>query len=327
MRSRTTIILAAIVVVLAVIAWTARRTEHKRETIDSGPIFAKAHWDAAARISMQAAGDSVVLHKRDGRWLVATEGDFPADTAAVSGIFSKTKSLDKRYRRAASPETHATFEVDDAHGTLVTFADDRGATLARFRLGKNGPDFRSQFLRPSGSDEVYLIPEYLHSVFDVARPTWRDRSIFNFDQTKVKRVEFQPAGALPFSVEKNAQGKFVFAGPDSTPAKSNLVESTVRTLAALRCDAFPDTIPLPGVAGLTPPLRRVQVELEDGASYALNLGAETKSGTQVYATRDGDPTIFLLTKGRGNSLVRDVAALTEPPPEPPKETPLIPAPK
>jgi len=310
MKARTMLALAGLAAALVLIWLVTQRAERARESIRSGPIFPKAQWSEAAEIRLAAAADTVRLRKENGVWRV---GDAPADTAAVRGIFEKVRAFDRRTLRSRNPEEQKTFEVDDASGTDVRFQDAQGRVMAEFRLGKNGPDFRSQYLRPAGSNDVYLIPDYLRSVFDAGRPTWRERAIFNFDRAKVARVAFFPEGAPPVRLEKNAAGKFKVAGPDSFPIQQNLVESAVRSLATLRCDAFPDTIPTPADAGLAPPKRRVEITLADGASYALNLGREARNA-QVYAGRDGDPTIFLINQGRAGALVRDAETLKEKPP-------------
>ena len=311
MKPKTMIVLAVVAAALLLWgAWLKPSCDRRRESIPAGPIFGKARWEDAAEIRIRAAGDSVVLRKPGGMWQVATEGDHPADTAAVRGIFEKVRGFDRRYLRSRNPEEQKTFEVDDASGTEVRFADAQGRVLADFRLGKNGPDFRSQYLRPAGSSDVYLIPDYLRSAFDPQRPTWRERAIFAFDRDKATRIAFFPENLPPVRIEKTADGKFKVAGPDSFAVRQNLIDSALRTLSALRCDGYPDSLPSPADAGLVPPKRRVEIELQDGAHYGLNLGNETKNA-QVYASRDADETIFLINKGRASSLVRDPEALKE----------------
>ncbi|MCK4411962.1 MAG: DUF4340 domain-containing protein [Candidatus Eisenbacteria sp.] len=326
MRARTTIVLAVIAAVLVIIAISSRRAERSRERIDSGPIFPEAYWESAAEIRLIAGEDSVHLRKQGRRWLVRTEGDYPADTTAIRGMLEKAESFDRRHLRSTSPEMQATFEVDDSSGTEVLLSNDQGEALAHFRVGKNGPDFRSQYIRPVGSNEVFLIPEYLRSSFDARRATWRDRAIFNFEWERAQWLYMEPAEGEPVEIVKDLQGNYQISSPDSVPAKKNLVESTLRALARLRSDAFPDTVPTLTRAGLDPPRQRVEVRLEDGGYRALNIGNETEK-SRVYVKKDDAPTIFLLTKGRLSSLIRDFETLKEEPPAaPPAPAPAEPEP-
>jgi len=56
-------------------------------------------WESVAEIRLAAGEDSVRLYKQGGRWLVGTEGDYPADTTAIGGILDKAESFDQRYLR------------------------------------------------------------------------------------------------------------------------------------------------------------------------------------------------------------------------------------
>ncbi|MFH1144495.1 MAG: DUF4340 domain-containing protein [Candidatus Eisenbacteria bacterium] len=310
MSTRTTIALAVIAAVLAVIALATRRAERSQESLATGPIFPGARWTEAASIQLAAGDDTVRLYKQAGQWLVATEGDHPADTAAVRGLLEKLELFDRRHLVSNNPATQATFQVDDASGTEVLLRDARSEPLAHFRLGKNGPDFRSQYVRPTGSAEVFLIPDYLRGSFDAARATWRDRTIFAFDPQRALRLMIQPEEAAPIDIHRTPAGDFVIAAADSVPAKKSLVESTIRALSTLRADAFPAAAISFEEAGLAPPLQQVRVDLEDGGARTLLIGRETE-GDRIFVAAAGRETVFLLSKGRLGTLVRDLATLRE----------------
>jgi len=315
MRTRTTIALAVIAAILVVMTFVLRDCERKGESIRSGAIFPGLKRDLVARIELASAADTVRLHREAGRWRVATEGDAPADTAAVRGLLEKLAGFDRRYRVSANPEMQQTFEVDEASGTGVRLLDAGGGELAAFRLGKNGPDFRSQYLRPAASSEVFLIPDYLRGSFDAQRATWRERTIFAFDPQRVQHLTISAEQAPPVEIGRTAEGAFVILAPDSLPAKRSLVEATIRSLATLRADAFPEGPVSLADAGLAPPLQEVAVALEDGGRHALRIGRETEDA-RVYVAREGDETVFLLSKGRLGSLVRSLETLKEEPPAP-----------
>jgi hypothetical protein len=208
-----------------------------------------------------------------------------------------------------------TFEVDDSSGTEVIFSGAGGRSLAHFRMGKNGSDYRSQYVRPVDSESVYLIPAYLKSTLDAHRATWRDRTIFAFDMQRVSRVLITPEGADEISIIKDDADNYVMMAPDSAGVKKNLIEATLRTLSNLRCDAFPDSVPSLADAGLEPPRERIEIFMEDGAVLALDIGDEVDE-VRHYVKKDGDETLFLLSKGRVKNLIRKADELTEEPPEP-----------
>lgn len=313
MRARTTLILVVVAVILGIFVILTRRAEESGERIESRPIFPDARWDATTEILMYAAADTVHLRKTAEQWRVASDADYPADTLLVRDIFNKLDAFDRRHLRSSNPSMQETFELSDTMGTEVLLRGPDGK-LAHFRVGKNGPDFRSQYIRPVGSDEVFQIPEYLRSTFDAGRATWRDRGIFSFERDRVAHLVIDPLAGDPYTVMQDDAGSFTITSPDSLPAKRNPLESALRTLATLRCDAFPDTLPTIAEAGLTPPRARVEIHLDDGAIHALDFGAEAQPA-RIYVRRDGAETIFLLSAGRLATLAPELETVREEPAE------------
>ena len=309
------IILAAVAVILVGIAMLNNRSQRASEQLETGPIFAGLDKDAIAEIKLSNGEKDVRLLKQGDDWVVASEGHYPADMRAVDRILDVLDKFDRRHLRSRNPEQQTTFEVDAESGTGVVLADRSGAALADFRLGKNGPDYQSQYVRPTEAEEVYLIPEYLRSVFDAGKDTWRDKAIFSFEMEKVRQLVMCPEEGPVVAVLKDDEGNFTLTSPDSAAAKKNVVESTLRTLSNLRCDAFPDSLPSLADAGLEPPRQSVQVLLDDGAAYTLLIGNAIEDETRHYVMKEGDDTLFFLSKGRITSLIRDVDAVKEAPPE------------
>lgn len=317
MKPRTMIILAAVAVILIGIAMLNNRSERASEQLETGPIFAGLNKDAVAEIILSNQDKEVRILKQGEDWVVASEDQYPADQRAVTRILDSLEKFDRRYLRSRNPEQQATFEVDAESGTGVILADRSGNPLADFRMGKNGPDYQSQYIRPSDAEEVYLIPEYLRSVFDAGKDTWRDKAIFSFETEKARQLVIRPAEGPVIAIAKDDEGNFTLTAPDSAAAKKSIVESTLRTLSNLRCDAFPDSLPSMSDAGLDPPRQSVEVLLDDGAAYTLLIGNLNEDDTRHYVKKESDETLFLLSKGRITSLIRDVDALKETPPEQP----------
>jgi len=308
--------LVVVAAMLLLVAIMSQRSERSQERIAPGPIFPGLTAEAVADIQLTTDADTVHLVLQDDLWVVATEGHFPADTTAVGRLLEKLDIFDRRYRHSTNPEKQVTFEVDDASGTEVRLGDASGTALAHFRLGKNGPDFRSQFIRPVDSDEVFRLPDYLASAYQASRATWREKRIFTFDADKVGMILITPEEGEALHVGNLGDDGYVFL-PDSAAVKKQAIESAVRRLSNLRCDAFPDTVPSLEDAGLLPPLQQVEVMLTDGASHVLEIGAtESEENARFYVKRAGKDTIYLLSRGQIGGLLPDRETLAEVSPEP-----------
>ena len=320
MRVRTMLILAVIAAMLLVIAVISNRSERAGERLESGEIFPGLTADAVGEIFLATETDTTRLVEKAGQWRVATEGDYPADTLAVGRMLDKVGLFDRRYLHSTNPEMQATFEVTEGMGTEVKLSAPSGEMLAHFIVGKNGPDFRSQFIRPAESNEVFRIPDYLRSAFDAGRSTWRDKTIFAFDREKVRSIHLRPAEGEPLQIQKTGEDSYVLL-PDSGAVKASAIESALLTLSRLNADTFPDSLPSLADAGLDPPMQEVEVKLDDGALYALEIGALNDAETRHYVKRAGDDTLFLLSKGRVNGILPDREKLAEEPLEQSPEEP------
>ena len=84
----------------------------KREDREWSGLFDGTRVDAADRVEITTAADTTVLVRRGGAWLVATEGDFSADTAAVGNLLRAVKNARSAGVASNNPENRAKFQVD-----------------------------------------------------------------------------------------------------------------------------------------------------------------------------------------------------------------------
>jgi hypothetical protein len=101
---------------------------------------------------------------------------FPANEMLVQIALERIVSLKKGDLISENPANQATFEVDDASESYVEiFVTGKNAPEHVLRIGKNGPNWTSNYVRLAGSDAVYLASSGLRQsmFFDVT--TWKQR--------------------------------------------------------------------------------------------------------------------------------------------------------
>jgi hypothetical protein len=317
-RVKSTLILAGVLVVLIVIATVSEQARKKRRH-PGAPLYPNFTAEEVARISMQKDDKRVELRKdADGMWRVVTEGDYKADENLVDKILEEIPKFHTRDLVSRNPEKQETFQVTDSLATRVTLENARGDTIVDVYIGKQGPDFMSTYVRPVGDDRVLLVPRYLRTTFNLDRDTWRDKQIFDFAQDDVTRVEILPAEGDTIALAKNEEGKWQIVEPDTMAVKESVWTSTLRIASRLRCDAFPDSVPPLSEIGLDPPEQIFRLEMADGATRVLKIG-KLDERKRHYVMKEGDDTVFLLSKGRVTSLMRKLDVLKEEPPKPKAE--------
>jgi hypothetical protein len=272
-------------------------------------LFPRATDANAAKVEIHARdGAATTLDKAGGAWGVANAAGYPADPEAVNAIFRAVGGIRASEIVSKSPEKHALYEVDSA-ATRVEITGGKGESLARFLVGKNGPDFQSSYVRPLDSEKVYLSSESLRQVFSRGARGWRDRKVLSFAAEDVVGLRLASA-ADTVRLEKGADGAWALAGDTTRVGRPPVVDGILRNLARYITDEFADSVSADTV-GLAPPERVIEVSLRAGAPEALEIG-RLKENRQYWVRRAGKPTIFVVIRSRVDMIWKTRDELTEP---------------
>lgn len=100
---------------------------------------------------------------------------FLADPNFVDQAIAVFLDLKKGEPVSVNPEKQGLFQLQD-RGLNVALRDEKGNKLAKLYIGKQGPDPFSTFVRDEGSNEVYLINQYLFSIFNRTLDDWKKQN-------------------------------------------------------------------------------------------------------------------------------------------------------
>jgi len=184
------LIVAAIFIVSEKIS-SIRPPEHRTRFF---PTLEERHITA---ITVNDGSGVVLLNKReDGAWSVEggdSSGLFTADSGLIQIALEKIVTLKKGEIASVNPDKQAAFEVDDTGKSYVKVYAGKERAAGVLLVGKNGPDWNSNYARLAGSDTVYLIPGWLRQslFFDIDRwkkkeavtPDIREDSVYADDTT------------------------------------------------------------------------------------------------------------------------------------------------
>jgi hypothetical protein len=318
MSSRSLAALAGVFVLAVLALLLFQRAERPRASDQVELIFADFDPAAADSIVITTKQRTVKLKKAAGLWTLAPEG-FAADETAIKDLLQKMAGLKRADVASTNPEKAAMFEVDEGGENSVEVTIGKGQqTLARFWVGKLGPDYSSNYLRLDGSDTVLRTKQRIRESFDRGDRTWRERQIFDFDPNAVTAIEFvspEITGELKAAGEGEQRSWSLDLAGAINPADRQEVDALTRILASLHTDDFPPADTDPAATGLDSPERRVTATLKSGASFELMMGAENDNN-QVYARTGDDDSVYLIGKYRIDQIFRTADRLTaEPEPE------------
>ncbi|ADE14322.1 conserved hypothetical protein [Nitrosococcus halophilus Nc 4] len=131
--------------------------------------------------------NSLVLKKRDGKWLLPDSGDFPADQEAVERLLDKLATLEKGWPVATTAGAAKRFKVDDEAFERRLALLIKEETQAVLYVGTS-PGFRKVHVRPEGEDAVYAVAFNTWEA-NAKADDWIDKDILRLEGDQVTRVE------------------------------------------------------------------------------------------------------------------------------------------
>ena len=177
-------------------------------------------------LRIEGEGQSVLLRKQDGRWVLAEQADFPADQEGVKRLMDKLADLEKGWPVATSGSAAAHFKVakDENERHITLLGGDQ--TLAELYVGSS-PGFRKVHVRPAGDDAVYAVAFNAWEA-NAKADDWIDKQILKLDEKSVQRIE------LPGLVLQREGDKFKVADlSDGEEANTQEIGSLLNKLTGL----------------------------------------------------------------------------------------------
>lgn len=299
MRTRSTLILAAVVAVLGTWIYlvesegpTTSQLEERKSN-----VFASFERDKVDSLELTHGGKTVKLEKKAGKWRVVRPVDTAADDGTVDSVLSAVEFLSKT----------RTIDADDAKKKRASFGLDHPRVRGTFRIrghaysfAVGGEDSTGQglYLTVGGDDHVYVVPKDFHDSVAKGLGELRDKRVVEVRVSKAKAITIR-GGADEARLTKS-EGAWQLSSPVRGRASKAKVEELVRAMEAMRADRFVadgagDLAPY----GLSPAWRSVKVEVEGGSPVTLLVGSvcdaetegESEDSGRRHVAREGSHTV------------------------------------
>ena len=278
------------------------RAEERREK--SAIVFPDFNPEQIARIEISRKDKRKdVLVKKDSKWLVESEDNYPADPEALEKIFTDTKELTCAQVISTSKNQLVRFELTPEKALEVKFLDKDSKPVAHFYIGKRGPTYSSSYFRKADEEKTCLAYKNLISSFDKTNDTWRDKAIFRFNSGECQKLSLQEGDSL-LVLEKDFQKDewYILEGEEKEPAKKWAVDGICQTLSNLKTQDFPK-VDLKKT-GLTKPGKRAVITLAGGRELTLLVGKKVPDTSRYYVKRAEQDTIYTLSEWQINSIFK-----------------------
>jgi hypothetical protein len=161
MKARTALVLAVLAVGALAGGWlfgTGPATEQRHDVAAGTPVFANLgpRLGQAARVEIVTAKATLVLARKDGRWVLPDRANYPADQTRVRQLLIGLTELSRTEPRTADAGEYARLGVEDPHlanasAKLLRVLDAAGRPLAELIVGHARTRTRGDL-----PDQVYI---------------------------------------------------------------------------------------------------------------------------------------------------------------------------
>jgi hypothetical protein len=266
---------------LALVAWGAL-VLYGRTRRDQGGGLALPHLTTAqvSAIALRKSGDTLVLARQGTEWTV---NGLRAHTPTVETFVRALADSSVRSEIVAeSRSSHQRLGVDSASAKRLTITAD-GKPAVDLWLGNRGPDFEGFYVRPAGSDVVYLLRGQFAELTAQRVPEWREKQIAALAADSVGKVEVS-RGRSRWELSRSGTGWNLAKGSaDSTKAARFLAQFTT-----LRAEGFPEPEELDSIH-FEAPNRTLTVRSRSGRPLLALLFDSTHAGSFWVRAAAGGP--------------------------------------
>lgn len=245
-------------------------------------------------VIINAEKGEVTLEKKGDKWMVTKPVNALANQGAVKSMLDNMKELKVTdlVDPAATDDVKKSYQLDAAHGVhVIGFKGAEKKVDDVF--GKQGG--RGQIVMVGDKPALYVSSGYSSYLYAKELKAWRDTEIFKFDDANVTSITISKKDSL-LSFTKGDKWAGTAKGKAIDRLDEDKIKSALGTFKSLNAEDFGDGKP-PSETGLDAPEATVTISLKDNAGkYVLGVG-KPAAGTNRYAQKEGDPTIYQITSG------------------------------
>ncbi|MEZ4287406.1 MAG: DUF4340 domain-containing protein [Polyangiales bacterium] len=310
---------AILALLVSFIVWRARTRDNANTADATLPsIDASAITEVEIGVPNNAP---IVVERIDNAWTIQKPLKARADENSIVAALEKLAELRVKSIAATKASSHEKLEVDQAHGIHIV-AKSGQKTVADLIVGKSNGS--STFLRKSNDDHVFTVDGSIRHLFDKDLKRWRDQKIVDVDETAITAITFKdPDHHFAFARDEENQWT-----PRSSLPKAfdpNTIDQFVSTVARLRAIDFAAPDLDRATAGLDAPSATVEISVKGEPSangrdnnalgentLVVRLGAALPDGNTYYCSRDGDDTLYTITRYVADQLHPTVTSFEAP---------------
>lgn len=293
------VIFVSLLVITGLVKWTG--TSSSSEAFRSNLVEVDTAQVNRIEIEAPTQNRQISLQRDGNSWQVSgssAQDSYPADANSIKRAIERLNELSIQAVATRDPQKYTRFKVDST-GTTVSLYNHENL-LSSLIVG--APQIISRreynnYVRPPGEEAVYSVEGLLSSMFSKDVEGWRDKVVWDIDESQISRIDFLFPADSSYSIERAENRSWVSNG--DTLSTSSVSQITSK-LSNLRASGF--------VNELTPEdfgneRYAIQLQLNNGEQKTLRLKFPSDEASSYQAVANDYPYTFTLNKSSFDSSV------------------------
>jgi hypothetical protein len=255
------------------------------------------------RIQITRKNDPLEFKKNDEGWKISepvgAQGDKDAIMNFLQSIqFSKVQEfIDED---PPSPEPYGL-----KHPKLKLALENEKGEIHTLALG-NPKEDKGYFGKINDAPNIVMIGTKLFETLSQKVVAFLDKTLFEFEEKEILELSLRSKNETIHMVREK-DDKWGIQSPIKTAADLSTINSLLFDLKEAKITEFIKiSLDIPEVFGLITPQKSLTLKMKDRKTSTLEFGNQTSDGKQVFAKRQDESTVFLISQKVVNKLFRNL---------------------
>jgi len=190
----------ALFLILLAAYFFLKNSSSEKFSVKNRKAFPNIIGDKIEKVQIHYSDKDIILEKRDGKFLVTSLENAPADNQSVTDILGDLTNLEIGELISTNKDKWPLFEVDNQAVNVKFTVAGKDYEIW---IGKYGPDFQSNYIRVGSEVQTYLIGKNIRN--DFLKNELRDLTIVNLNTLEIEEIQLSYQNAL-IRVKKDGAG-------------------------------------------------------------------------------------------------------------------------
>lgn len=175
----------------------------------------KADENKIAAIEIDQGGKIVKIADKDGKWVIASQEDYPANTESVRKLILAASNAELVERKTAKKDKLGLLGLSDpkvngASSRLIRFLDDKDRPIAEIVVGNKkadafGTNKDGSYVRKPNEDQAWLANRSINATAELH--DWAKTRVVDVPTNSIKTATVEVSGEPSYGIERNTDGK------------------------------------------------------------------------------------------------------------------------